>query len=80
MRNGSMSWIAGNMMPVVPMYWPPTIDGTIHAIFFATPVAQPGAVLLGHGDWDTPAITASLMCDNFCLPNCHWDVRTLHSR
>jgi len=25
--NGSVSWVAGNLQPVVPMYYPPTIDG-----------------------------------------------------
>lgn len=79
--NGSVSWVAGNLMPVVPMYNPPTMEGTIHAIFFTTPVAQPGALLFGHGDWDTPALTATLMCDNFCQANCHWNTHfwsTMH--
>ena len=63
LRNGQLSWVEGNLLPVVPMYYPPTIDGTIHAIFITTPVAQPGAALFGHGDWETPALTASLMCE-----------------
>lgn len=70
--NGQLSWVEGNLLPIVPMYWPPTIDGQIHAIFFTTPVAQPGAALFGHGDWETPALTASLMCQNFCAKDCHW--------
>jgi len=72
LRNGQLSWVEGNLLPVVPMYYPPTIDGTIHAIFITTPVAQPGAALFGHGDWETPALTASLMCENFCSKDCHW--------
>lgn len=70
--NGELSWVEGNLQPVVPMYYPPNIDGTIHAIFFTTPVAQPGSALFGHGDWETPALTASLMCQNFCASDCHW--------
>lgn len=67
-----LTFVEGNMAPVVPMYWPADITGHIHAFFFATPVAQFGAALLGHGDWETPALTPSLMCQNFCASNCAW--------
>ena len=36
--NGTISWQASNLMPVVPMYDP--IHGKFHAIFFASAVVQ----------------------------------------
>ena len=26
--NGGLSWVEGNLSPIVPMYYPPNIDGT----------------------------------------------------
>ena len=37
--NGTISWQASNLMPVVPMYDP--IHGKFNAIFFASAVVQP---------------------------------------
>ena len=36
--NGTISWQASNLMPVVPMYDP--IHGKFNAIFFASAVVQ----------------------------------------
>jgi len=71
----TLSWQSDNLLPIVAMYYPPTIDGTINAIFFATPVAQPGSDYVLHkpGDWETPALTPSEMCENFCDSDCQWD-------
>lgn len=70
----TLSWQSENLLPVVAMYYPPTINGTINAIFFATPVAQPGSdyLLYKPGDWETPSLTPSQMCENFCNEDCEW--------
>lgn len=69
-----MSWTAGNLLPVVPMYHTtgPNI-GNINAFFFTSPVCQDKS----SGDWDVvPAIcglSASLMCKNWCNNDCKWN-------
>jgi len=69
-----MSWIAGNVVPVVPMYWPPgDPSGTLATIFFTTPVAQKGSFEFGHADWETPALVSFAMCQNWCNSECHWN-------
>merc|ERR1719282_1278399 len=67
-----MSWEADHLLPVVPMYWPPTGNGTINAFFFTAPTSQPGnnQILHNPGDWDMPALTPGFMCLNFCAPGC----------
>ena len=69
-----MSWQSDNLLPVVPMYWPPTENGTINAFFFTTPSSQTGTnqILHSPGDWDMPAISPAFMCLNFCVPGCEW--------
>jgi hypothetical protein len=68
------SWDKSNLLPVVAMYYPPTINGTISTIFFTTPVKQPGSdyVLNKPGDWETPALTPDQMCENWCDSTCNW--------
>jgi len=70
-----LSWQQQNLLPIVTMFYPPNMNGTISTIFFTTPVKQPGAdyVLYKPGDWETPALTPSEMCLNFCDDSCSWD-------
>lgn len=71
------SFVEDQLMPIVPMYNPPDETGKLNAFFFASPVAQPGSgakyLLNGKADWESPALTSSLMCQNWCDDNCHWD-------
>eukprot|EP01102_Stenamoeba_stenopodia_P010717 TRINITY_DN325_c0_g1_i1.p1 TRINITY_DN325_c0_g1~~TRINITY_DN325_c0_g1_i1.p1 ORF type:complete len:290 (-),score=52.60 TRINITY_DN325_c0_g1_i1:156-1025(-) len=59
----NMSWIAGNLMPVVAMY----ANGTINAIFFATTSVQ--QVILPK-EWDGFPLPNFLMCKNWCDSSC----------
>ena len=73
-----MSWDSSALLPIVPMYDPPFDDaGTLNAFFFTTPVAQPGSSLWniasGKADWESPALTPSLMCKNWCDDECTWE-------
>eukprot|EP01114_Cavostelium_apophysatum_P019193 TRINITY_DN6116_c0_g1_i2.p1 TRINITY_DN6116_c0_g1~~TRINITY_DN6116_c0_g1_i2.p1 ORF type:complete len:267 (-),score=26.21 TRINITY_DN6116_c0_g1_i2:28-828(-) len=61
-----MSWIAKNLMPVVPMYH----NGTISAVFVETPILQDYEPF---GEWEIP-LYFGLMCKNFCDSSCGWDV------
>lgn len=72
---GKMSWDEGSLLPIVPMYYPPDITGTITGFFYAVPQAQSPT----HGDWDNPPLTPTGMCGNFCTKNkpsgfaqCEW--------
>ena len=70
-----LSFQSQNLLPVVPMYWPNNINGTLSAIFFTTPLDQPGSnhLLNGPGDWEMPALSPSNMCQNFCNDGtCQW--------
>lgn len=62
-RNGSMSWEAANLLPIMPMYDPnPGSGGKINAVLFASLDLQRVEVF---GDWEGPFIN-SLMCLNWC--------------
>jgi len=52
----SMSWVASNLLPIVPMY----SNGTINAIFFASTIVQQG--LLSSHEWDGIPLPNLLMC------------------
>ena len=69
-----LSWESQNLLPIVLMYYPPTLDGFLSTFFFTTPVAQPGSNYLLHypGDWETPSLNPSNMCENFCNSTCTW--------
>ena len=71
----NLSFQSQNLLPIVPMYWPNNINGTLNAIFFTTPLDQPGSnqLLHGPGDWEMPALNPSNMCQNFCNDGtCQW--------
>eukprot|EP00657_Telonema_sp_P-1_P006874 TRINITY_DN26345_c0_g1_i1.p3 TRINITY_DN26345_c0_g1~~TRINITY_DN26345_c0_g1_i1.p3 ORF type:complete len:168 (+),score=53.83 TRINITY_DN26345_c0_g1_i1:205-708(+) len=76
----SMSWVSGNMLPVVPMYHAPGADkeGQFNAFFFTAPLAQ-GPDNKGTDSaytWDNVpsimggALPTFAMCDNFCNGQC----------
>jgi hypothetical protein len=46
--------------------------GKLHAIFFTTPVKQPGSsgLFSADNDWEVPAVTANQMCLNWCDDAC----------
>jgi hypothetical protein len=60
----NMSWLAANLLPVVPMYH----NGTINAFFFASATVQQG--LLGANEWDPLPLINYLMCKNWCDSAC----------
>jgi hypothetical protein len=83
--NGTISWQASNLMPIVPMYGP--IDGNLNAIFFASAVVQQsGGLFPAANSWEPVPLTNSMQCANFCDSGCgfegsaSWDRRwsTMH--
>lgn len=79
------SYTIENLLPIVPMYNPPDETGVLNAFFFTSPVAQPGSgawyLLTGAADWESPALSSSLMCQNWCDDdNCSWETSwaTMH--
>ena len=67
------SWNSSNLLPIVAMYYPPNINGTLSTFFFTTPVKQPGSNPLSiPGDWEVPALTPPDMCLNYCDSTCTW--------
>lgn len=72
-----MSWDSSALLPVIAMYDPPfDPSGKLNAFFFTTPVAQPGSsvwnIASGKEDWESPALTPTLMCENWCDDECTW--------
>jgi hypothetical protein len=71
--NGAMTWEAGNLMPVVPMY-DRNNDFKLNAIFFTTPFkVQQSAFWPSANQWEPVPLVNYLMCKNFCDDNCGWD-------
>lgn len=60
-----MSWVGGNLLPVVPMY---NVNGTINAFFFASTDVQQG--ITGPHQWEPVPLVDALMCKNFCNKAC----------
>lgn len=77
--NGTLTWTADSMMPVVPMYdrnnaW------ALNAIFFTTPVVQQKWMGIGGGhQWEPIPLPNMLMCKNFCDERCCWSDANLWS-
>jgi len=70
------SWVEGNLMPVIPMYYPPQ-TGFINAFFITTPVMQDGSTSFkGAADWDFPPIPTRAMCLNWCSSRCPGNWKT----
>jgi len=68
-----MTWIFGNLAPVVPMY--DDFTGIINAVFVTTQTVQQS--LLSADGWDGIPLFAYLMCKNWCDSNCGWDIEFL---
>ena len=67
--NGTLSWQATALMPVVPMYDP--VQGNINAIFFASAkVQQDGWPMYASNNWEPVKLSDSLMCGNLCDSDC----------
>jgi hypothetical protein len=66
--NGTMSWDANNLMPVVPMYNP--TNGSINAIFFASAMVQQSIFPPDPNEWEPVPLPNELMCGNFCDEDC----------
>jgi hypothetical protein len=63
-QNGSMTWKAANLVPVVPMFNP--VNGSINAIFFASAIVQQTVFPPSSNDWEPVPLPNALMCGNFC--------------
>ena len=68
--NGTLSWEATALMPVVPMY--NHVDGgNLNAIFFATPkVQQDGFPTYASNGWEPVPLSDGMMCANTCDSDC----------
>lgn len=79
----SMSWVSGNLLPVVPMYFAPgspANEGKLNAFFFTSPTIQ-GPHNQGTDTaytWDNVPLMGALppaaMCNNFCNGECSTNV------
>ena len=65
-QNGSMTWEANHIVPLVPMYNP--VNGSINAIFFASAIVQQTG--FHSNEWEPVPLPNSLMCDNLCDKDC----------
>jgi len=59
-----MSWDSTQLLPIVTMF----SNGVINAIFFTTTTVQQS--VFGAHWWEPVPLTNSLMCHNFCDPDC----------
>jgi len=64
---GNMSWVAGNLLPVVTMF---NTNGQLQSIFFATTIRQQSVLPPTNNGWEPIPLTPSLMCGNWCSPDC----------
>jgi hypothetical protein len=67
-ENGTMSWKAANLVPVVPMY--DLENGSINAIFFASAIVQQSIFPPAENEWEPVPLPNELMCGNFCDADC----------
>ena len=73
-KNGSMTWEAPNLMPIVPMY-DENAGWKLNAIFFTTPFVQQSTQIVfgvGNNQWEPTALPNFLMCKNWCDKGCGW--------
>jgi hypothetical protein len=63
-RNGSMTWQAANLFPIVTMYneETATATGTINAFFFASSVVQQSLLPPSTNEWEPIPLPNILMC------------------
>ena len=65
-KDGSMSFTAQHLFPVVAMYH----EGDINAIFFVTHVNQVSVPFLAANEWDPSGLDSANMCRNTCDKDC----------
>lgn len=65
-RDGTMSWMAKNLFPVVTMYH----EGEINAIFFAAHLSQVSLPFIKSNEWEPSSLTNENMCKNTCDADC----------
>lgn len=80
-ENGTISWEASNLLPVVTMYDEESENptNTINAIFFASPVVQQSILPPDTNDWDLIPLPTPLMCKNFCNSDCGFHDTSVYS-
>jgi len=80
-QNGSMSWEAANLFPIVTMYneETPTATGTINAFFFASSIVQQSLLPPSTNEWEPIPLPNILMCKNFCDSSCHFSDTSFYS-
>lgn len=65
-RDGTMSWMAKNLFPVVTMYH----EGEINAIFFAAHLSQISLPFIKSNEWEPSSLSNENMCKNTCDADC----------
>ena len=70
-KNGSMTWVSPNLMPIVPMY-DENAGWKLNAIFFTTPFVQQSFPLLKYNQWEPVPLPNFGMCKNWC-EDCGWE-------
>mmetsp|Transcript_101934 Transcript_101934/g.243006 ORF Transcript_101934/g.243006 Transcript_101934/m.243006 type:complete len:320 (+) Transcript_101934:53-1012(+) len=65
-QDGTMSWMAQNLFPVVAMYH----EGEMNAIFFAAHLSQVSIPFLKANEWDPAGLDSEKMCKNTCDEDC----------
>eukprot|EP00964_Phaeocystis_antarctica_P048784 scaffold28239_cov35-Phaeocystis_antarctica.AAC.1 len=79
-KNGSMTWVSPNLMPVVPMY-DENAGWKLNSIFFTTPIVQQSTPIVfgvGNNQWEPVPLSADpkapfTMCANWCGTDCGWE-------
>ena len=69
--NGTISWQASNLMPVVPMY-DRNAGWRLNAVFFAAPFVQQSALPPSANQWEPVPLPNFAMCKNWCDKDCGW--------
>lgn len=65
--DGTLSWKAANIFPVVAMY----DQGQINAIFFASTLDQVSIPMIATNGWEPKSLSNSEMCQNTCDTDCN---------
>lgn len=64
--DGTLSWKAENLFPVVAMYY----EGEVNAMFFASTLDQVSIPMVASNGWEPISLTDSQMCANTCDSDC----------
>eukprot|EP01104_Vermistella_antarctica_P000956 TRINITY_DN11032_c0_g1_i1.p1 TRINITY_DN11032_c0_g1~~TRINITY_DN11032_c0_g1_i1.p1 ORF type:complete len:324 (-),score=52.94 TRINITY_DN11032_c0_g1_i1:288-1217(-) len=79
--NGTLSWEAANLLPVVTMYDDQSANATfdINAFFFASSVVQQSIIPPSANQWEPVPLPNVLMCKNFCSSDCTFHGTSFYS-